>query len=389
MANATTMVGGKRRKIDDQGGQHNHQPLLPGLPDHLSQLCLSLVPPMFLYSVCRSWRRLIYSPSFPPFLSLYALLSNLDPATSTTSRVNQNHSNSIEFFSFDPISSSWHKFPPPPPDHLLQPVLLRHPSFIARNLPIQSVAVSGYLVLLAATTHHLQPALSSPLVFHPVSKQWLLGPTISAPRRWCATGSAEGAVYIVSGLGSHYNREVARSAERWDLENKNTNCSGWEWEKVSALKHGRFSREAVRAVGWRGKLCMVNVHGDAPKEGTVYNVEKDRWEEMPEGMLVGWNGPAASMDEDVLYVVDETKGMLRRYNSYGDCWEELFQSAHLKGVVQIAAGGGKVCAIRSHGDGIAVVDVVARPPQLWVVDPPPALQAVAVHILPRMTRPVP
>nr|DAD25735.1 TPA_asm: hypothetical protein HUJ06_027202 [Nelumbo nucifera] len=96
-----------------------------------------------------------------------------------------------------------------------------------------------------------------------------------------------------------------------------------------------------------------------------------------------------SMDEDVLYVVDETKGVLWRYNSSGDCWEELIQSVHLKGVVQIAADRGNVCAIRSYGCGIAVVDVVARPSQLWVVDPPPALQAIVVHILPRITRPVP
>ncbi|XP_010278872.1 PREDICTED: F-box/kelch-repeat protein SKIP25-like [Nelumbo nucifera] len=382
MANATTVASAKRWKLEDQTG---YDPLIPGLPDHLAQLCLSLVPPALLYSVCRSWRRFIYSSSFPPFLCLYALLSRPTPTT-TQSSVNQDQSNSIEFFSFDPISSTWDRLPPPPRDPSLLPLLLRHPSFIARNFPIQSVAVSGNLVLLAATTHHLLPALPRPLVFDPGSNRWRLGPTISTPRRWCATGSAEGAVYVVSGLGSHYNGEVARSAERWDLKNRTRySYSCWDWEKVAALKHGRFSREAVEAVGWRGKLCMVNVNGSALKEGAVYDVDKDQWEEMPEGMLVGWNGPAASMDEDVLYVVDEMKGVLGRYNPCGDCWEELIESVHLKGAVQIAAGGGRVCAIRAHQSAIAVVDVVARPPRLWVVDPPSALHALAVHILPRTT----
>ncbi|KAF8380807.1 hypothetical protein HHK36_028301 [Tetracentron sinense] len=267
---------------------------------------------------------------------------------------------------------------PPPP---LNP-LLRHPSFISRNLPIQSVTVSGHLVLLAATTHHFLPALSRPLIFNPLSKTWSFGPPISAPRRWCAAGSARGAIYVGSGVGSHYSRDVARSAERWDY----LGCSR-RWEKTAALKDGKFSREAVEAVGWRGKLCMVNVKGDAVKEGLVYDVERDLWEEMPNGMLIGWKGPAAAMDEDVIYVVDVGKGVLRKYNPEMDCWEELLQSEYLKGAEQIAAAGGRVCAVCAEGKGIAVVDVVGRPMRLWVVDPPPALEAVAVHILQRTSRP--
>ncbi|KAF9606463.1 hypothetical protein IFM89_025293, partial [Coptis chinensis] len=70
------------------------------------------------------------------------------------------------------------------------------------------------------------------------------------------------------------------------------------WEKVASLKHGgRFSREAVEAVGWRGKLCVVNVKGNVVKEGVVYDVEKDTWQEMAEGMLIGWNGPTAQVME--------------------------------------------------------------------------------------------
>ncbi|KAG6405927.1 hypothetical protein SASPL_133521 [Salvia splendens] len=60
----------KRPKPHHAAVEHRHQPLLSGIPDHLSNICLSLVPPSKLYTVCRSWRRLIYSPSFPPFLSL-------------------------------------------------------------------------------------------------------------------------------------------------------------------------------------------------------------------------------------------------------------------------------------------------------------------------------
>ncbi|XP_020529087.1 F-box/kelch-repeat protein SKIP25 isoform X2 [Amborella trichopoda] len=55
----------------------NGDDLLPGLPNHLAQLCLAKVPAPVLFSVCKSWRRLLYnSPSFPAFLCLYFLLGD-------------------------------------------------------------------------------------------------------------------------------------------------------------------------------------------------------------------------------------------------------------------------------------------------------------------------
>uniref|UniRef100_A0A2N9GUG6 F-box domain-containing protein n=1 Tax=Fagus sylvatica TaxID=28930 RepID=A0A2N9GUG6_FAGSY len=371
MANAsssttTTPAPTKRKKVTNHNQllDDDQEPLLPGLPDHIAQLCLSLIhptPSLLLYSVCHSWRRLIYSPSFPPFFSLYALLQ---------------YSNSIQFFTFDPISSTWDLLPPPPPLGLL----LHHPSFISRNLPIQSLSVSQNLILLAATTHNLAPALSHPLIFNPVSKTWTFGPPLVTPRRWCAAGTVRGAVYVASGMGSHFSNHTARLVEKWDFIEKN-------WKKKGGLKDGRFSREAIDAVGWRGKLCMVNVKGDtAAKEGVVYDVEKDVWEEMPKGMLRGWRGPVAAMDEDVMYVVDEGKGFLRKYNEEKDAWEEIMESERLRGAQHMAAAsGGKLCVV-CGGGGIVVVDVVASPRRLWRLDMPMGFEAVRVHILPRMTR---
>ncbi|XVE62385.1 hypothetical protein DITRI_Ditri06bG0114300 [Diplodiscus trichospermus] len=355
--------------------------LLPGLPDDLAQRCLSSLSPSLLFSVCHQWRRLLYSPSFPPFFSIYALLSPLqNPTRRNLGEVSSQ--NSIQFFSFDPLSSAWTPLPTPPqnpPLHLLH----RHPSFLCRNLPIQSLTVSNHLVLIAATTHKLFPALPSPLIFHPESNRWFYGPQVSTPRRWCATGSARGVVYIASGVGSHYKREVARSMEQWDLNKKIEN---WGWESKGQLKDGRFSREAVEAVGYRGKLCMVNVKGNALKEGAIYNVETDRWEKMPGGMVAGWNGPAATMDEEVIYVIDEVKGCLSKYDGEKDCWVKVIELEQLKRAQQIAAGKGKICAVSGNGERIIVVDVGGRAARLWEVAPPRGLEVIAVHVLPRMSR---
>lgn len=75
------------------------QPLLPGLPDHLAQLCLSPLPPRLLHAVCRPWRRLMYTPSFPPFLSLYALLDDADADAG------------VSFAAYDPLAGRWDVLP--------------------------------------------------------------------------------------------------------------------------------------------------------------------------------------------------------------------------------------------------------------------------------------
>lgn len=130
---------------------------------------------------------------------------------------------------------------------------------------------------------------------------------------------------------------------------------------------------------------MVNVRSDAAK-GVVYDVEKDTWEEMPEGMLAGWRGPVAAMNEEVMYALDEGKGALRKYVPERDVWEKILESERLRGAQQIAAGGGRVCVVCRGGLGIIVVDVVSPLGRFWVLDAPAGFEAVAVHILPRMNR---
>ncbi|XP_071723696.1 F-box/kelch-repeat protein SKIP25-like [Rutidosis leptorrhynchoides] len=387
----TTVVAtaAKRRKVSDHhscqtdSSSPTPPPLIPNLPDHVAQLCLSHVHPSILYSVSQSWRRLIYSPSFPPYLSLYTLFSSKDAV--------------FHFFNFDPISATWQALPTPPLNNLV----VRHPSFISRSLPVQSISVCGQLIVLAATTHNFFPALSRPMIFNPLSKSWAFGPPFAAPRRWCAAGEISSSVYVASGIGSHFSNDIARSVEKWDLHDELTTTTSsvvgvgghggvaaarrWRWEKMRGLKDGRFCREAVDAIGWRGKLCMVNVKGDAPKEGLVYDVKEDTWRQMPEGMVAGWKGPAAAMDEETMYVVDESNGKLRKYDQELDNWVDVLESDSLKGAQQIAAGGGRVCVVCSGGGGIVVVDVVSEKPKIWVVETPPELEAVAVYILPRMS----
>lgn len=192
---------------------------------------------------------------------------------------------------------------------------------------------------------------------------------------------------MASGIGSHYQNDVARSVEKWDMNKKD---SEWKWEKMEGLKNSSFSREDVQAVGYSGKLCMVNVKGKSVKQGAVYDVERDRREDMPEGMLEGWSGAAAVTIDygDEMFVVDEETGELRKYDPDNDRWEVVVESSELlKGAEQMVAGRERVCIVCNGGGRIVVVDVVSRPPRSWVVNPPPEMEVVGVHILPRMSLP--
>ena len=193
-------------------------------------------------------------------------------------------------------------------------------------------------------------------------------------------------MYVAGGMGGSYSLEVAKTVERWDVRNDVV-------EKKGRLRDVRMSREAIEAVGWRGKLWMVNVKGGAAKEGAVYDVVLDVWEDMPEGMLGGWRGPAAAMatatadgaEAEEMYVVDEEKGILRRYDEDCDSWKDVAEAEVLRGAEYMAAGGGRVVVVSGGGGMIVVVDVVASPPRIWVVHTPEGLDAVAVHVLPRMS----
>ncbi|KAL0366804.1 UNVERIFIED_CONTAM: F-box/kelch-repeat protein SKIP25 [Sesamum radiatum] len=150
-------------------------------------------------------------------------------------------------------------------------------------------------------------------------------------------------------------------------------------KKIGSLRDCKFSREAIDAVGWKGKLCMVNVKGAAAKQRIIYHVESKSWEDMLEGMLAEWRGPAAAMEEETLYVVDESKGWLKKYDHVKDAWVGMVEKEKLKGAQQVAAAGGRVCVLCADGGNITVVDVAAVPPvRLWMVEAPAEVQAVGI-----------
>ncbi|TVU02992.1 hypothetical protein EJB05_51485, partial [Eragrostis curvula] len=374
-------------QLETESQQQPEQPLLPGLPDHLAQLCLAPLPPRLMHAVCRPWRRLLYSPSFPPFLSLYAVLDDADGG-------------GVSFAAYDTFSGRWDALPPPPMPS--PPPKLWHPSFLSRRLPLQTVSAAGRLVLVAASTQALSPALSRPVVFDPAARpgspRWRLGPRFPfAPRRWCAAGAARGRVFVAGGVGAGYDATDARSGAVWDPAASPSAA----WEPLPPLRDGRFSRDAAEAVCSRGKVCMVSLRSRGAKEGAVFDLAAGRWEDMPPGMVAGWTGPSAASPDcgDTIFVVDEERGALTAYDWAGDRWRTVVESERLKGASEVTAGGGRVCVAVDGGQKVVVVDVTSansKPrygnssssatPRLWEMAAPAGKRVVALHVLPRMTR---
>ncbi|KAF8772100.1 hypothetical protein HU200_006093 [Digitaria exilis] len=357
------------------------QPLLPGLPDHLAQLCLAPLTPRLLHAVCRPWRRLLYTPSFPPFLSLYAVLDGGADA-------------GVSFAAYDAIAGRWDDLPSPPSP----PPMLWHPAFLSRRLPLQSVAAAGRLVLVAGSTHSLAPALPHPVVFDPSTSRWRVGPRFPfSPRRWCAAGSAAGKVFVAGGVGAGYDARDARSGAVWDPSASSSSPGAAKgWEAIPPMRHSAFSRDAAEAVCSGGKVCMVSLRSRGAKEGAVFDLGAGRWEDMPPGMLAGWKGPAAAGGggDETIFVVDEERGALMAYEWGDDRWRTVVESERLKGAAEMAAGGGKVCVAAEGGAKVIVVDVTstktkrgaARATGMWEVAAPEGKRVVALHVLPRMTR---
>ncbi|GJU43303.1 hypothetical protein Tco_1200569 [Tanacetum coccineum] len=61
------------------------------------------------------------------------------------------------------------------------------------------------------------------------------------------------------------------------------------------------------------------------KEGAVYDVDMDTWPDMPAEMLAGWRGPMAAMDEEVILIVDEIKGVLRKFDDVMKVWVDVVE----------------------------------------------------------------
>ncbi|KAH1067223.1 hypothetical protein J1N35_032210 [Gossypium stocksii] len=279
---------GKQQNDHDQEYHKKSEPLIPGLPDEIAELCLLHLPYPYqslARSVCCSWNRTITDAGFLlsrrslslslPYLFVFAF---------------HNSTARIQWQAFDPRSGRWFILPPMPCPKSVFP-----PGFACSSIPRQ-----GQLYVLGGMRSDTQTSINTTVVYTTSTNQWSIASPMVTPRSFFAAGNVNGKIIAVGGSGAEYNDSIT-SVECYDPR-KDT------WEHVAKMRVGlaRYDSAVVGSKlyvteGWTWPFLF------SPR-GSVYDLENDTWQEMKDGMKEGWTGVSVVVG-DRLFVISE----------YGDC----------------------------------------------------------------------
>ncbi|KAJ6373326.1 hypothetical protein OIU76_027628 [Salix suchowensis] len=166
------------------------EPLIPGLPDEVAELCLLYLPyphQALARSVSSSWNRAITDPAFlvsKRSLSLSLPYMFVLAFHKSTAR--------IQWQALDPRSSRWFVLPPMPCPKTVCP-----PAFACASLPRQ-----GRLLVLGGMRSDTETSMDSTFIYRSSTNQWSTGPPMLTPRSFFATGNVRGKIVAVGGSGS-------------------------------------------------------------------------------------------------------------------------------------------------------------------------------------------
>ncbi|KAE8682531.1 F-box protein AFR [Hibiscus syriacus] len=279
---------GKQQDNNEQEYQKKSEPLIPGLPDEIAELCLLHLPYPYqslARSVCSSWNRIITDPAFLlckrslslslPYLFIFAFHKS-------TAR--------IQWQALDPRSGRWFILPSMPCSKAVCP-----PGFACTSIPRQ-----GQLYVLGGMCSDTQTSINTTMVYTTSTNQWSIASPMVTTRSFFAAGNVNGKIIAVGGSGAEYN-DSNTSVECYDPQTDT-------WEQVSKMRVGlaRYDSAEVGGKmyvteGWTWPFLF------SPRGG-VYDPESDTWHEMKDGMKEGWTGVSVVVG-DRLFVISE----------YGDC----------------------------------------------------------------------
>lgn len=295
----------RRSSEEEKGGGDGErsEPLIPGLPDEIAELCLHHVP--FPYqsmarSVSPSWNRAITSPFFrkSPSLSLpYLFVCAFEKSTAR-----------IQWQAFDPQSRRWFFLPPMP-----CPAAVCPPSFACASIPSQgTLFVLGGLRTDAAAASD-DAIMRTTLIYRTSTNTWTHGPPMLTPRAFFAAGSIGGRIFAVGGSGGDGGDDTISAVERYD-------GGAGAWEEVAKMRTG-LGRYDAAVVG--SEMCVTEGWTwpfEYSPRGGVYDAVSDTWREMRAGMREGWTGASVVLG-DRLFVISELGDCpIKVYDPDVDTW---------------------------------------------------------------------
>lgn len=361
--------------------------LMEGLPDHLAMVSLARVPISSLRGVCKSWQNLLYDPHFQSLREASGS-SRLDWVYTLV----QSNDKSFKWRAFDPFASQWHDLPPPPHPMEFQ---LSNPDCIGVFYSVQCASTSTKLVMVSAIKARrtdgqnprmtMEPALQHPYIFDTHTGAWTQGAPFLVPRKWCVCGVAGQILYVASGSGNNWDRELSKSVEAYHIGDD-------KWQQRRSLSSSKFSGEAMNAVENDAKLYFVSGRGVFSKGGVVYDVATDSWSDMAPGLKNGWTGPVVVVNGK-FYLLETPAGKLKVYVPEDDVWKTIMVDPKLQNLEVFVGSRGKIVGIEASskdpavagGRVLRVVDVASEAPRIFDI-PVEEGQVVSVQVLAMMNQ---
>ncbi|PRQ27411.1 putative F-box domain, kelch-type beta propeller [Rosa chinensis] len=276
------------------------EPLIPGLPDEVAELCLVYLPYPYqalVRSVSASWRRAISDPAFLhckkslslplPYLFVFAF-------NKSTAR--------IQWQALDPRSGRWFVLPPMP-GHYSK--LASPPGLACASLPRQ-----GMLVVLGGSD--AESSMRSTIVYRTSTNQWSSMAPMPTARSYFDAGTINNKIVAVGGSGTRENDSI-RAIECYNPENDT-------WATLATMPVGlaKYDSHVVGdkmyvTEGWTWPFMF------SPR-GLVYDSKTDAWRDMSPGMREGWTGVSVVVGNKLLVISEYGDCPMKVYDHDKDTW---------------------------------------------------------------------
>ncbi|KAJ0233299.1 F-box protein AFR [Hirschfeldia incana] len=273
------------------------QPLIPGLPNEIAELCLLRLPYPYhalFRSVSSSWNATITSPSFlhskqslsnTPYLFVFSF-------NKSTAK--------IQWQSLDLSSGRWFVLPPMPSSF----AKISSP----HALSCASIPRQGKLFVLGGGE-----SSRSAVVYTALTNRWSLASPMLAPRTHFVSGNLDGKIVAVGGSSDGGGGEATKDVETYDPENDTWKASARLPMVLAKYDSAVIGKEMLVTEGWAWPFMF-------PPMGQVYDLDKDTWREMSGGMKEGWTGVSVVIRGRLFVISEHGDCPMKVYSSDDDTW---------------------------------------------------------------------
>ncbi|CAN7095876.1 unnamed protein product [Brassica rapa subsp. narinosa] len=273
------------------------QPLIPGLPNEIAELCLLRLPYPYhalLRSVSSSWNTTITSPSFlhsKQSLSIsspYLFVFSFNKSTAK-----------VQWQSLDLSSGRWFVLPPMPSSF----AKISSP----HALSCASIPRQGKLFVLGGGE-----SSRSAVVYTALTNRWSLASPMLSPRTYFVSGNLNGKITAVGG-SLDAGGEATKDVESYDPESDTWKESARLPMVMAKYDSAVIGKEMLVTEGWAWPFMF-------PPMGHVYDSDEDTWREMSGGMKEGWTGVSVVVRGRLFVISEHGDFPMKVYSSDDDTW---------------------------------------------------------------------